>query len=184
MDTKITKDKVTPEEQSIWESLFQPLVSDKKGINKTKLIKLLYRHYKATEEVIRVYHHVTDGSVTNIMTPASDVIDLITQLDNKNLEGILADERKKWTEENLRDSVVEVNDTCLVRRIAQLNQFHTTFEVTLPPCNKINIVFDSRDRSIMSRPNKSLPPEWNLVVAGACLQLHSNLDRNELMVTK
>jgi hypothetical protein len=174
------KNKPTPEELALWNEVFLPLLSDKKGLNKAKLIKFLCNHHRAVQEVIRVYHHVTNGTITDITTPASKVIEVITDLDNKNLEGILKDEKEKW----LHESVEHADDAYLVKMVAKLNQNQASFEVVIPPADKYNIVWDGNINQLLVRPNKSLPVEWQYTAAGACARLMQDPTQKELMVTR
>jgi hypothetical protein len=177
--------KPTAEDIEVFNSIFKPLISDKKGINKAKLIKLLANHHKAVQEVIRVYHHVTNGIITNILTPATEVIDAITQLDNQNLEAILKDEKEKWTKEQILDSVEPSDDTCYIHSVARLNQYQSSYEVILPTKKKpekYKIVLDSRNFGLTS--NKAIPGEWFNVIQGGVVTLSKEPEKKELMVRK
>jgi hypothetical protein len=177
--------KPTAEDIEVFNSIFKPLISDKKGINKAKLIKLLASHNKAVQEVIRVYHHVTNGIITNILTPAVEVIDAITQLDNQNLEAILKDEKEKWTKEQILGNVEPSDDTCYIHSVAKLNQYQSSYEVILPTKDKpekYKIVYDNRNNGIIS--NKTVPGEWFNIIQGGVLTLLNDPEKKELMVRK
>lgn len=179
--------KFTPEELKIWEEVFKPKLYDKKGFNKKQAMKFLLNTYKATLEVIKVYHHVTNGAVLNFATPADEVIAVITDLDNQNLAAILKDEKEKWTSEQGNVSVEKVDDTCYVRTLNKLNQFHTSFEVIAPSKKepkKYQVVWDSQNQQMLMKSNKPIPEDWQPVAREAIIWLTNSPERKELLITK
>ena|ERR1022692_83188 len=173
------KNKPTPEELETWDKVFKPILFDKKGLNKAKLIKMLAKHHQAVQEIIRVYHHVTNGIIMDIMTPAEKVIETITALDNQNLEGILKDEKEKW----LKEQVEQVHDTCLVKLVSKGANGLVTFSATTP-LGSYGCMFNSKTNQINTTSNKPLPPEWHHTVIGAVLNLMNDSSQKQLMVKK
>ena len=173
------KNKPTPEELETWEKVFKPILFDNKGLNKTKLIKMLAKHHQAVQEVIRVYHHVTGGIIMDITTPAAKVIETITALDNQNLEGILKDEKEKW----LKEQVEQVDDTCLVKLSSKQANGFVTFSVTTHG-NTFGCILNIKTNQISTANNKPLPQEWHHTVIGAVLNLMNDSSQKQLMVRK
>ena len=173
------KNKPTPEELETWEKVFKPILFDQKGLNKAKLIKMLAKHHQAVQEIIRVYHHVTNGIIMDIMTPAEKVIETITALDNQNLEGILKDEKEKW----LKEQVEQVEDSCLVKLVTRGKNGMVIFSVTTP-VGDYGCVLNIKTNQISTANNKPLPQEWHHTVIGAVLNLMNDSSQKQLMVKK
>jgi len=171
--------KPTQEEQDTFDKIFKPLLYDEKGLNKSKLIKMLAKHHQAVQEIIRVYHHVTGGIIMDILTPAEKVIETITALDNQNLEGILKDEKEKW----LQESLEQVEDTCLVRLTTKQNNGMVLFTVTTPMGN-YGCTFNVKTNQISTSTNKPLPQEWHHTVIGAIMNLMNDSKQKQLMAQK
>lgn len=179
--------KFTEEELKTWEEVFKPKLYDKKGLNKKQVMKYLLNAHKAMQEVMKVYHYVTNGLIMNFATPAEEVIAVITELDNQNLAAILKDEKEKWTNEGSGGSVEKVDDTCLVRTLNKINQFQFSFEANVPSgagLKKYMVIWDSRNSEMLFKSNKQLPNEWQPVVREAIVWLMNSKDQKEIMVTK
>jgi hypothetical protein len=175
--------KLTTEEQETWDKVFKPILYDAKGLNKTKLIKLLVAHHKNVQEILKVYHHVTGGNVMDITTPAAKVIEIITDLDNQNLEGILKDEKEKWTKEWAYDNVESVTDTVLVKTGNKLTNGCTTFDA-ITPNGQYGLIWDPKTQRILINDKKPLPPEWHATVQGAVIQLLNDKEKRLVILRK